>query len=371
VKILHLIESIQLGGAENVAFSIVEHCNRMYPDKFDFMVCELYPRKTAYSIEKKKTLAAKNIRHICLHRGPKKTGLLFSSIGLFRYILREKPDIVHSHTDLPDFVLSNTLRLLSLFRIQKPRIIRTIHNTKLWLNHSSIALHTEKMFMNDVIVGVSKAALSAYNDLRIKCSLAVSDYQNVVYNGCAVPQKSEHPFLIDPEKINVGFCGKYELQKGIDILTDRIRAINQRYENVFLFHIVGAGTIQKEVDMLSKQFSNVLVYDVVPEISDKLYAFDFLIVPSRFEGLGLVSLEATLSKTLVINSRVRGLDETLPDDWPLQFHLDKSDELVSIFENIANKIYDTESLKEKAFDYVLKWFSMDSMVAQYSLLYTR
>ena len=225
------------------------------------------------------------------------------------------------------------------------------------------------MFENDEVIAVSNAALVAYHHLRTNCSLSTSFHQCVVYNGCRIPPQGEHNFLIDREKINIAFCGKFELQKGIDILIERIRTINHRYENVFLFHMVGAGTYQKEVDELAKQSSNVLLYDAVPEIANQLHAFDFVIMPSRFEGLGLVSIEASFSKTPVIISRVPGLDETIPEDWPLQFHLDNSDELLAIFENIANHKYPIESLKEKAFGFVSKKFPIDSMIEKYAKIY--
>jgi len=112
-----------------------------------------------------------------------------------------------------------------------------------------------------------------------------------------------------------------------------------------------------------------LVYDPVTNISDKLFVFNFLIIPSRFEGLGLISLEASLSNVPVIAAFALGLSETLPDDWPLQFHLDNEDELIIIFEKIKNNEYDLDALKKQAYSFVSDKFSHDKMIDAYSKLY--
>ena len=285
------------------------------------------------------------------------------------HILKEKPNIVHSHTDLPDLLLSNTIRLFKLLQLKLPRIIRTIHNTVLWPVHHKLGRYVETAFNNDCIVGVSEGALNAYDDLRLKNSLAISPYKRVIYNGCVVPQKKEHPFRIDKQKINIAFCGRFESQKGIDVLLERIKAINYRFADDFVFHLVGSGTFKNEAFKLSEENKNVQIYEPVPNIDDKLYAFDYLIMPSRFEGLGLVSIEASFSKVPVIAAFAPGLSETLALDWALQFKLEDEEALLSIFEKIANKSYDYESLQNQAYAFVSDKFSHSRMINAYSKLY--
>jgi len=369
-KIFQLINSIQLGGAEIVAFNLAEYCKSNTSIDFEFVVVELHQTKEAYSIEKKKELVSKNIRIICLSKASKRLSLIFGSFVLGYHMLKEKPDIVHSHTDLPDFVLATTLRLFSILKIKKPKIVRTMHNTELWPTHNKIGKYTETAFVNDRIVAVSKAALDAYNTLRFKSNLPASLFQQVIYNGRRVPQQKEHPFIINTEKINIAFCGRFEVQKGIDILIERIKVINKKFEGVFLFHIIGSGTYHHEVIKLSKIESNVLVYDAIPNVAEKLYAFDFLIMPSRFEGLALISIEASYSKVPLIAAFAPGLSETLPKDWPLQFHLENENELLMVFDKISNRMYNLEALKNKVYSFVSGKFSHSGMINAYSKLYS-
>jgi glycosyltransferase involved in cell wall biosynthesis len=369
-KIFQLINSIQLGGAEIVAFNLSEFCKSNTPLEFEFVVVELHKTKEAYSIEKKKELDSKNVRTISLSKSSKRLSLFFGTFALAYQLLKERPDIIHSHTDLPDFVLSNVIRLFSILRIKTPIIVRTIHNSELWPTHRRLGKYTETVFVNDRIVGVSEAAINSYNNLRLKNDLPVSNYKQIIYNGCVVPKRKEHPFKIDTTKINIAFCGRLENQKGIDILIERIKQINKRFGDVFLFHIIGSGTYLHEVLHLSKKYTNILVYDAVPNVSDKLYEFDFIIMPSRFEGLGLISIEASFSKVPVIAAFAPGLTETLPIGWPLNFHLLSEEALLAIFEKISKHQYDLEVLKEQVYQFVSEKFSHNGMVNAYSKLYT-
>jgi glycosyltransferase involved in cell wall biosynthesis len=368
-KIFQLIRSIHLGGAEMVAFNLSEFCKSATPDNFELVVVEVHQTDDAYSVKKKEELRSKNIRMISLGNKSKIVGLLIGPFILTYHLLKEKPQIVHSHTDLPDLLLSNTKRIFSLLRLKFPKIIRTVHNTELWATHYKIGLVTEKAFKNENIVGVSVSALKAYNELRTKYSLPISAHQQIIYNGCAVPQREEHPFKIDSTKINIAFCGRFENQKGVDILIDRIKEINNEFGEIFLFHLIGSGTYLKEIQFLAGNHQNVLLYDAVPNISEKLFAFDFLIMPSRFEGLSLMSIEASFAKVPVIAALAPGLDETLPPHWALQFNLNDSDELLGIFEKIKNNEYNLEALKNEAYTFVSENFSQQKMIEAYSRLY--
>ena len=369
IKVFELVRSIHLGGAEIVAFNLAESCKGCYPDKFEFIVVELHKTNDAYSLDKKKFLKAKNIRIVSLWGKSKTASLLFGPFILAYYLLKEKPDIVHSHTDLPDLMLSNTRRIFSLFHLRFPKVVRTIHNTVLWPTHNILGKHTERMFVNDRVIGVSGNALEAYQNLRGKCNLKESHYQSIIYNGCAVPQPENHAFKIDNKKINIAFCGRFENQKGIDVLIERIRLINSKFGDTFLFHLIGSGSYQNDIQKLSREYSNVLVYDTVPNVANKLYAFDFLIMPSRFEGLVLISIEASFAKVPVIAARAPGLSETLPVDWPLNFPLEDEEALLHIIEKIKSGEYDLDALKNQAYSYVSEKFSHRTMVDSYSKLY--
>ena len=50
---------------------------------------------------------------------------------------------------------------------------------------------------------------------------------------------------------------------------------------------------------------------------DQLHTFDLIVMPSRYEGLPLLAMEALAAGTPVLATKVAGLQEALPPDWPL------------------------------------------------------
>jgi hypothetical protein len=205
IKILQLITSIQLGGAEIVAFNVSESCKEKNPSDFEFIVTELFPSSGEYAKAKRKELESKNIRIKTLSRRNKRLSLFFAPWSLFLFLIREKPEIIHSHTDLPDFVLATTIKLLNILHIKYGKIVRTIHNTVLWPSHQFIGKYTESAFKNDFIVGVSEASLDAYKQQRKNYHLGESLHSQVIYNGCSKPINEKAPFQVDNQKINIAF----------------------------------------------------------------------------------------------------------------------------------------------------------------------
>ena len=106
-----------------------------------------------------------------------------------------------------------------------------------------------------------------------------------------------------------------EYQKGVDELV----AVVSHFANdpMLVFHIVGNGSQKFKVEQLSN-FSNVFYYDTIYNLSQYLFSFDYVFMPSNFEGLATLSIESSLGKTPVIINSCGGLEETLPADWPLK-----------------------------------------------------
>jgi len=359
--IFQIITSINLGGAENIAFSLADYLNTA-EGNFKPVIFELYKTESTYSDNKKKKLTEQGIEFHTLGLKSKYLSLVIAPFTLWYYIRKRKPEIVHSHTDLPDFVLALTVKMFSKARF---KIIRTIHNTELWPTHSLLGRITEKSFINDTIIAVSRPALTAYNNLRKNCRLASSENQQVILNGIKNPVSSDFPYSLDRTKINIAFAGRLELQKGADTLLSIITNCSANIKEKIVFHIIGHGTYQGQIVDFCKKNSYSVFHEPVSELASKLSSFDYLIMPSRHEGLVLLSLEASFSKVPVIASDIPGLAETLPPGWPLLAKAQKPDSFIEILEKITGEKYNTAELKAIAFNYVSQNFSFEKMGRSY------
>jgi glycosyltransferase involved in cell wall biosynthesis len=366
IKIFEIISTIGLGGAENLTFNVVEQCSLRFAGKFQFVIIELYASKSFYSRRKKVDLRAKGVKIITLGGHDKRSSLIIAPFNLLRYIKKEKPQIIHSHTDLPDFVLGLVLKLNSLKNI---KIVRTIHNVELWSEYHYIGKLVESSFIEDAVIGVSKGAIDSYCKIRNKYKLPVSSKRKTIYNGCSIPNREIHHFKLDSKRINIAFCGRFVYQKGIDILVRFIETLDSKIKDKILFHFIGDGMYKDLVLKLVERNENVVIYSPVSSLASKIYGFDYLIMPSRFEGLGLISIESSLSGVPVIAAKVPGLDETLPENWPLFFNLDNSLEIENILQSIVNAEFNRERLKTIAYEYVSNKFSMEEMIKGYADIY--
>ena len=262
-SIFFLITSIQVGGAEMVVFSLCEFLKRGKNISYEPVLFELYKTNSAYANSKREKLKDLGIKYKTLGCGGKYLSRILSPFFLWWHILKKEPEIIHSHTDLPDFVLAFNIKI---FRRHKFRIIRTIHNVALWPTHHRLGKFTEPAFKNDVIIAVSDAAMQAYEDLRETFHLNVSPVRNVIFNGCAVPSFLEHQFKIDKKKINIAFAGELGLRKGADILINIIINIPDEYKSKVIFHIIGQGNFRSEVLSLSNNPCCVILYEPVTDL---------------------------------------------------------------------------------------------------------
>lgn len=368
LRVVELVTSVQLGGAENVAFHLAESCRA--PD-LEISVAELRRSDTAWAVDRRQKLHASGIATTTLSPLSGKAALLLAPVRLFQLLRRTRPSIVHSHTDLPDLVLANALRLLAMARIPRPSVVRTIHNVKLWPTHPGTARNVERAFHGDRIAAVSQAALLAYESLRAQCGLEASPHRELIYNGCPVPVPGPPPFQLEKGFIHAAFCGRFDQQKGVDVLVRRIRELRPELRKRFKIHFLGNGALEPEIRKLSESCPEVQLHPPSTNLSSILHAFDLLLMPSRFEGLPLVSIESSLSGTPVAASWAPGLDETLPADWPLRYSLESAAEFESVLERVASGSVDLERIGQTAREFALQRFSFDAMITAYDRLYRR
>jgi glycosyltransferase involved in cell wall biosynthesis len=111
----------------------------------------------------------------------------------------------------------------------------------------------------------------------------------------------------------VMFAGRIVYQKGIDILAEVIRKINDSQHKNVNFRIFGSGPLAYIVEDLEKKFSNVIYSSYVDEeeLIEAFKSAHVFVSPSRFETFLLTSLEAQSAGTPVIASDIAGPRETV------------------------------------------------------------
>lgn len=219
-----------------------------------------------------------------------------------------RPSVVILHSTYPG-VWGRTFR---------SRSWRTIYCAHGWAFNQSISR------VKRVIYGLIEAGLSYRCDAIV--SISHYDYVSACERGIrgkahyvilhGIPDlqisRKNYSLSVSPDsKIHLAFVGRFEHQKGADILSDIFQDPQLSSINVSLIGgQVGSGIPIEITPRDNFHFLGWLPRDQIESIFDNV---DALIMPSRSEGLGLVAIEAMRSGRAVLASRVGGLEEVVTE----------------------------------------------------------
>lgn len=160
------------------------------------------------------------------------------------------------------------------------------------------------------------------------------------------------------KKFVIGHIGRFEPVKNHDFLIDlfyEYQKINQ--ESVLL--LVGRGTQQKAIEQKVTDLKikdKVIFAGVRNDVNDIYQAMDLFIFPSKFEGLGIVAIEAQTSglKCLVSEAIPKDIDvtenvERVSLQAPINLWISKINNAFLNKDNYTRKSY-IDAVKEKGFD---------------------
>jgi len=354
-RVFHIITHLDLGGAEKVAVSIAS--SKL--GEYQYHLVEIVRGEGTYSVEFVNFLNQRGLRYHRSYVKNNKLGIILFPFWFFLLFLWYRPRIIHTHTEVPDLSVYMFYRLFG-WMFSGTKYIRTIHNTVLWSQWGKIGNMVEIFFQkHHSNIAISKSVQQCYAN-------RYGEVSPIIYNG--LEEVKQKPFEeIDVRKTNVLFAGRLEYQKGVDELLaviDRCTKLSN-----LVFWIVGTGSMKEKVLSAIRGSDNVHYFDKVYELSSYISSFDFVFMPSNFEGLALMSIEASYAKVPTIINSCPGLEETLPKDWPLKVESNSVDDYVKIFVSID--IYDRHTLGQIAYEYARRNFSMGKMQREYESFYSK
>lgn len=290
-KIVHITEA-WTGGIENY---VLQLCDSQLKDGNEIWLIA----KNDHNI---KTNLKMNIIRYSSSRG------IYNTLRACNFIQKKlkeiNPKVVFSHSSFPG--VYNRL-------LKKNRKYLAIHIPHAWpfllkdigLIKKTLYLYIEKYLSKrcDFIVCMSLEEIKIAKKNKIKNTI-------LIYTGL---KKSNHKKVdgkqikVKENKIKIGFLGRFDFQKGIDILFESIKTLDPK---LFEFHIAGA-PVRSKLEIYHAE--NIKYYGWLK--GEKLYNFlteiDILAIPSRWEGFSLVPIEAYRAKKAIIVSSETSLHESV------------------------------------------------------------
>lgn len=369
-RVLQVITHLALGGAENVAAML----QRELRGEFDFGLLAVQGQSgdaIGRALE-----AETRARAVPLFTGTrvpfKLGGAWLAASGLARAIRIFQPDIVHLHAEHAELTAA-LWRRFHANASSRPTFVRTIHNSVYWRSWPRIGSWTERQLSDAVIAGVSRAARDEYLRHRAASGVDQAEFTpEVIYNAVSGGGVAPHGAPFQRERLRLLAAGRFEPQKGFDVLLAALPLVRLPEGTQVELTVAGQGSQRAHLQALAARAPAAWCVNLVPPlegISRALAQSDLVIVPSRFEGLGLVSLEATQGGRPVVATRAPGLAETLPPSHPWLAAPDDVQALAEALSAAITRAADWGQVVSQAQSWVAGQFSLASMTEGYARLY--
>lgn len=354
IKIIYILPSMARGGAERFLLDLLNNLDR---EKFSPSII-LFKTKGEWFDE----LSSLNLP---IYTFTKTTLLGIGNFWeIYQIIKRVKPQIVH--TQLGGDIRGRLAATLAHVKI----IISTeqnINKGEAWWQHLAKIISS---FWVDSVVAISPAVAT---DMRQRYFLAAKKCELIVPNGINLqkfPYQENRPLQ---KTILVGAIGRLTEQKGFDLLISAWQKLNPQNAKLF---IAGSGedqeALQAQIQSSKLEKSIELIGDIsdTPNFYSKL---NLLVIPSRWEGLGIVALEAGACGVPVIASDIDGLKDIINVNtgWPVTASNVKK--LVDVLIIALNSL-DSELTKNKQRSLralVESTYSIGMVSQEYSKLYLK
>ncbi|KQM96460.1 glycosyltransferase [Sphingomonas sp. Leaf25] len=311
-RVLHVITHLAMGGAENVALGLIDSLR----DEVDFALFAVIDHAEPGPVGQ--AMAARLTGWgvpfaFGTRRGFKSGGVVQAAWNLARTVRRFRPDVIHVHTEIPELTLA-IAQVLSR-AVRATAILRTVHNSVLWIDWAGIGRWVTRRLARAQAVAVSRAAADA--DAAILPGRPRAD---VVHNGI-MAQAAPAPPPRDPSPLRILFAGRLVHQKGADLLPAILAQAHARTpRRDVAVTIAGSGdladTVARGVAGIAPGWTITLTGPIA-NLAAHLTEHDIVLLPSRFEGFGLLPAETLIAGVPLVTTTAPGLDEVVPADYPL------------------------------------------------------
>lgn len=226
-------------------------------------------------------------------------------IDLYKFIKKKKFDIIHAQAGSAPCLLGKVLgtKLILEHRQGLDFTMEQIENLSL------IKLQYEKMKKN--LADYTLTCNRKDKSILINKLSYERDKIGVIYNGIEHDEKPE--IRITNNKFVIGNIGRLMYQKGQEYLIEAALILkNEGYD--FEYHIYGEGEKKDELsDLIRKRKleDTVFLKGYTNDIYSTLKSFDIFALPSRYEGIPYVILEAMKASVPVIATDVGGINEVI------------------------------------------------------------
>jgi glycosyltransferase involved in cell wall biosynthesis len=365
-KILHVITTINKGGAENHLFSLAKQ-QAILGNK----VTVAYLKGDGYWQD---SLSSCGVDVVSLKL--KFYGDPFPIFALGKTIRDFKPDLIHAHMPPAELYVFFSLLIFSqdlIFFISK-------HNDEKFFN-GPFAKFLSRLIANRSknIIAISEAVNIYFRKVFPSTVNIKTIHYGINPEEFLQSKKSDirifrHNLSLEPNVLVFCCIARLTKQKSIDILLKSFAKYKFNNEYLSKLLIIGEGELKKNLQQLASKLNiidNVIFLGFRDDIATAMSSIDVFVLTSRYEGFGLVLLEAMAASKPIVATSVSAIPEIVLNNKTGL--LCTSGDVVSIsdsFKKMENKVLRTKLGKAGRIR-LKKEFSIEKMVQETSLFYEK
>ena len=322
MKVLHIGEYVN-GGVATYLKTLINGL-KQYKDVDNYLVMSKYKSDTNWGDIEKKITYYEYKRSIF--------NIFKAMIFIYKFINKIQPDIIHVHSTWAGVFV----RFPLLFIKKKSKVIYQPHGWSFLMDISqlkkNIYIFIEKILSipTDKIINISNYEQNKAIEYGFNKSKMV-----MIYNGVEDKKNTgSMKIAMDKNKINLLFVGRLDRQKGLDIFLKTY----EKYEfpNIHLY-VIGTSVLDNTVPKSTAK-TTYLGWIDSKDIDTYYQACDAVVMPSRWEGFGLVAIEAMRNSKPVLVSNRGALPELIKDNINgYVFYLENSNTLKDVLQKLNKK----------------------------------
>lgn len=315
IKVLHFELDKNLGGIESFLFNLFKQIDKRNV-QFDFVTAVAHP-----ALEKEIIDLGGNVYHVSDHKK------IISYILDISRLLNAEYDIVHIHKNSA----ANIIPFIVANKYKKSKIIVHSHNTAPTVGGVSVILHK-----------INKNYLWKAADEHLACSLIAGEWLyspntdfKIVTNSIITKsylfnvdsrKRLRNELKIPEDALVIGHVGRFVNQKNHERLISIFTELLKRNNNCYLI-MVGDGALYSEIEerVVNNGIQDyVRMLKVRKDVPQIMSAMDVFLMPSLYEGLPIVGIEAQASGLEVFLSDTIS-PQTDVTNTVIWFNLDQED----------------------------------------------
>lgn len=363
IKVMQIINSLEIGGAERVAINIAANLD---PQKFDPMILTL-ERLGPFS----EILDRRGIEYTSLFKKP--GNRLSTFFGIAGQIREKKIDIVTTHNYGALYYGSLGSRMGGC-----SRLLHVDHNRMYASKRRLLIPHKLPASLAYKLIAVSKEIKTyligqeGIDPQRIE--IISNGIDEALFAGDFDKKHIKARLGIPEDRIVIGTGARLVPEKGLAHLLDAVSLLRKKRGD-FLLVIVGDGPLRNDLERKARDKglgSHVTFLGQRTDLHEIIRVFDVYVLSSVSEGLPLSLLEAMAAKKAIVASSVGGIPDVIMSGHNgLLVPPGKPEALADAVEYLMDNPLKRSMLGISAYEGFREKHSAGSMADAYGLLYER